>query len=228
MYGSLKGGVLLITLVLAVPRMDAEGKNILVDCLNASTATPFRLSEHLKECFKDELRLAENASIQKTEIFFKVSADEVNFIGCVVAPLATTMLPVQPLLRFDITYPGGNISALTTYVPAILHELGHVYQLKKAGSRQKLEQSLSGERIELGADFLAGLASHQLDLNPGLFERSLYLFGSYSSNQTDPHGRPEDRVSAFRRGYFYSPTELVVDSPYRDFQDNIFGQITRH
>jgi hypothetical protein len=201
----------------------------LPDCLNvAPTGESFKLSEH-PECRNDQIRLSGNVKVQRAEEMLKLSPDEIVFIGCAAAPFNTRMVSMHPPFRIVIVYPVEHDSALLDYVPPILHELGHAYQLKRAGSMQKLLESLDPaiERIELGADFLAGLSAHRLGINPGLFERNHFLVGSYKPNQTDSHGRPEDRSSAFRYGYYYSSTDSLVDLPYRDFQDNLFSQ-TKH
>ena len=61
--------------------------------------------------------------------------------------------------QFTIYYPTGDQITQGSYIAPLLHEMGHVFQLKQAGSYQKLKDpGNSKERIELGADFIAGLA----------------------------------------------------------------------
>jgi hypothetical protein len=201
-----------------LPARAVNGSGRLGGCLHSTTdARPFRLYAH-PECSKDQLELATNPAIQKTEEFLKLKTADIAFVGCADAPMST--IPAE--YRVTITYPIHRDSESTLYIPAILHELGHAYQLQHAGDEQHLEES-SELRIELGADFLAGLASRHISLNPGAFEASLFLFGSYKPDEPDPHGRPEERSASFRYGYHYSPAE-TVGSAYQDFQDNLFGQ----
>jgi hypothetical protein len=159
---------------------------------------------------------------------FGLPSDQIAFIGCAAAPFMTYPVGMDPPFRVKIYYPVAANSDLKIYVAPILHEIGHAYQYRQSGSTQKLRASLdnSNERIELGADFLAGLAAQRLKINPGEFETSFYLVGSYAFDP-DSHGNPADRALAFRYGYNAPPTKRFEDSQYADFQDNGFA-IVKH
>lgn len=100
--------------------------------------------------------------------------------------------------RFLVRYPS---NAKANYLAPIVHELAHVVQMRHAGGLAALKPEENSRRIELGADFLAGLAYNisLTHLNSGDFETNLQLAGSYEV-ETDDHGTPEHRTQAFRRG----------------------------
>lgn len=196
------------------------------DCLNSDEfGGPFLLADHPK-CKDDVFKVSEDDEIQKVEKTLGITPNAITFIGCEAAPFSTKMTRMDSPFHFLILYREGGKKS-REYVAPIIHELGHVYQLGKAGSYYKLMQSVDGsnERVELGADFLAGLAAKSLKMNPGEFETSLFLMGSYNLQKKDSHGCPEARSSAFLYGYNSPPTKVVDDAQYSDFQDNEFMQI---
>lgn len=151
---------------------------------------------------------------------------QIQFIGCDAAPFSTTPLNEEPPFRVRILYPTGKGITPDKYTGPIIHELSHVYQLKHAGSYKRLQDSLdnSNERIEMGADFLAGLVIRKLGLDPSVFEGSDYLTGNYHPSAPDSHGLPPDRSAAFEYGY-QSESTKCLDSQYTYFQDNDFARI---
>lgn len=198
------------------------------DCLNSSSSkAPFHSSEHT-DCDGDPLDQANNKIIKEDEALLGISPRDVRFIGCAAAPFLT--MPGSGLITSQATiyYPTGSKFEPDTYAAPLLHELGHVFQLKQSGSYAKLRSSLedSNERIELGADFIAGIAAKKLGLKPADFLINLALIGSYNIQDKDFHGTPANRSAAFRIGYFYEDGGKIADS-YADFQDNLFGQIKR-
>jgi hypothetical protein len=100
--------------------------------------------------------------------------------------------------RYLVRYPS-HVKA--NYLSPVVHELAHVVQMRSAGGLAALNLKESTRRIELGADFLAGLAFNIAlkRLNYSDFETNLQLAGSYNV-VADDHGAPEDRAQAFRRG----------------------------
>lgn len=180
------------------------------------------------KCSGDVLRISNDAVIEQTESLLNLQKNEIKFTGCVHSPFTTSLAATQSLLCV-VTYPLGSTSG-NPYKGALLHELGHCFQLKQAGDRKALMKRVNGsvERLELGADFLAGISCRHSDLGQGEFVRSVSLVGSYTSKDPDWHGQPEDRASAFRQGYHYSLDHLSIIDAYTDFQDNRFGGITNH
>jgi hypothetical protein len=218
--------ILMVAIVGSPVRSEMRGSEV-PDCLNSTrNQEEFELSKH-SECTHDIAKLSDYQEVNETEKILGLTSDEITFIGCAAAPFRTRMADLDPPFRFEILYTADTSSARLDYVAPILHELGHVYQLKKARSPHKLLESPI-ERRELGADFLAGLAAAKMGIkNPTLFERTLSLVGSYKA-KSDSHGTPENRTQAFRYGYFYRPISSSVDSTYSYFQDNLFSQVMHH
>jgi hypothetical protein len=108
--------------------------------------------------------------------------------------------------RYLVTYPS-NLNR--NYLAPITHELAHVLQMKNAGGLAALRDREEPRRIELGADFLAGLAHAKSlkKLSIEDFETNLQLAGTYKL--AADHGPPEYRGQAFRIGSTAAP-------PYRD------------
>ncbi|MBI3149221.1 MAG: hypothetical protein HYZ17_12000 [Betaproteobacteria bacterium] len=100
--------------------------------------------------------------------------------------------------RFLIRYPS---QVGSNYLAPIVHELAHVVQMRDAGGLAVLNPRENSHRIELGADFLAGLAFNISlgHIGGGDFETNLELAGSYTVT-VDDHGLPEHRTQAFLRG----------------------------
>jgi hypothetical protein len=219
--------LILVKAIVGLPISTASQGNAVPDCLNSDGfGGTFLLADHT-ECKDDVFKVSQDVDVQKVEKMFGVTPNEVTFIGCAAAPFQTKMVRTDPPFHFLILYRVSVDSKSHGYQAPIFHELGHVYQLSKAGSPQKLFQSLYGsnERVELGADFLAGLAAQRLKMNQGTFQTSLFLTGSYDSQKPDSHGCPEARSSAFRYGYHAPVTKSFDDAQYADFQDNEFAVI---
>lgn len=226
-HPSFTAALMLLSVIVGFAATNASQDNAVPDCLNSDdTGGNFLRAAH-PECKDDILRLSRDIEVQNIEKMLGIAADEITFIGCAPAPFQTKMVRTEPPFHFQILYHIGTDLKSRDFVAPIFHELGHVYQLRKSGSKNKLLQSVGGsvDRVELGADFLAGLAAHRLKMNPGDFETSLFLMGSYDSQRSDSHGRPEDRSAAFRYGYYSPSTNSFEDSLYADFQDNEFAQI---
>jgi hypothetical protein len=218
---------LLLTLALAPalifgsPTRPADFPN----CLNGSSSKhPFHPNEH-SECKGDPLNEASNTTVRKDEEMLGISPEDVRFIGCAAAPFLT--VPGSGLISSQATIYYPTQLSEDSYAAPLFHELGHVFQLKRAGSLAKLKSSLdnSNERIELGADFIAGLAANKLGLKPADFLINLALIGSYNIQDQDFHGTPANRTQAFRNGYFYDNNDSQIADSYADFQDNLFGYI---
>jgi hypothetical protein len=209
--------------------------NGIPDCLYADAGDSskdesrhFRPNKH-PECLRDVLNISKLVEVQQAQRMFGLRSDQITFIGCAAAPFMTFPAGTDPPYRVEIFYPLiTDKSDPREYFAPILHEIGHAYQLNHAGgSIQKLKDSLhkSTERVELGADFLAGIAARLLKIDPGEFETSLYLSGSYYAADEDPHGNQADRSLAFRYGYEFPNATAFVDSQYTDFQRNGFGLV---
>lgn len=207
--------------------MNNSQNPIFPDCLNASPQkSRFQPAAHI-ECSKDALSFGDSKVIQDDEKLLDINPREVRFIGCAAAPFVT--FPAFGLSNSapTIYYPTGVQLAQGDYLAPLLHELGHVFQLKQAGSYEKLKSTAGGstERIELGADFLAGAAAGRLGLEPKSFLLNLSLVTDYNNGDPNYYGRPEDRAAAFRYGFFDPEKQRPFADAYADFQDNLIAQI---
>jgi hypothetical protein len=175
------------------------------------------------DCSNDPLRLADQAFISSVIGQLGLAGAQINFVGCRQTTFATAMTS-QHVYR--ITYPSALSISLSSYLAPITHELGHVFQIEGAGSIHAVRERLnnSSERIELGADFLAGI-EYRRNMsveNRGEFERNFQLLGNYGSGG---HGSPEDRIAAFRKGFYYTLGVGGIVAASNDFQFNGYGEI---
>ena len=129
--------------------------------------------------------------------------------------------------RFLVRYPS---TARGNYLAPIVHELAHVVQMRNAGGLDALNPRENSRRIELGADFLAGLAFKESlkHLNGVDFETNLQLAGSYNVEIND-HGLPEHRTQAFRRGWIRKAPfqELTILESMTYWNNNEYARIRR-
>jgi hypothetical protein len=191
-------------------------------CLGSDeTGADFDFKSH-PECAADPLHLSSKPQIQAAEKMVGVDPNEITFIGCKAVRFQTYP---DPLHHFKITYRNLPNVGFAEIIAPLLHEIGHVYQLKKAGSIDKLFQPPFGSlvRVELGADFLAGCEARELGIDPDYSQGSLDLVGNYKPNPS--HGLPEDRAEAFEYCYFGEPRHSSIEMDYKDFQANLFVQI---
>lgn len=196
-----------------------------LDCLNLIPQEGvFSLKDHRDKCFRDQLGFSNDAAIQDTEKLFGLSASNIGFVGCDIAPFSARIDRTEPELHFQILYNSALERSASTI--AVLHEIGHVYQLKQAGSHEGLLSSAHQdlERVELGADYLSGLAVGRLHMSEKDFDVGLALVGSYAIHSA-PHGFPHERSAAFNYGVTDGKTGDLLNSLYGDFQDNQYGQI---
>jgi hypothetical protein len=211
--------ILLSTLSYAQPTDGA------LDCLNLLPQEgSFSVMDHRDKCFRDQLGFANVAVLQNAEKLFGISPGEVGLVGCDIAPFSARIDRSEPELHFEILYNSTLDRAASTI--AILHELGHVYQLKRAGSHEALLSSAHQnlERVELGADYLSGFAIGRLQLSEKDFEVGLALVGSYVI-RSSPHGLPHERSESFNYGVTAGKTSGSVTDLYDEFQDDDYGQI---
>jgi len=175
---------------------------------------------------QDPLHIKSAASVRDTMVTLGVNPAKIEFAQCAGGFFSTSAsLDSTHDLIFRITYPEGL--EISQYLAPITHELGHVYQLLHAGSLAELRKQMQNslKRIELGADFLAGVAFRRRKLPASeliLFEQNLMLTGDFTAND---HGTPAQRTSAFRMGYFSLPENQSVDDAAKSFQTDGFAQI---
>lgn len=151
----------------------------------------------VEPCGGDIKRIGADPNVLAVMRTFEIPPDRVVFQACPGGRFLA-MPDSNDTKRFLVRYPS---AVKTNYLAPVVHELAHVVQMRTAGSLAALEPQKNSRRIELGADFLAGLAFNVSlkSLDSGDFETNLQLAGSYKV-ETDDHGTPEHRSQAFRRG----------------------------
>jgi hypothetical protein len=178
----------------------------------------------------DPLRLAKDGDLAKVIRAFGIRPESILFTGCEGGVFSTAEDQFSgssgATNRYVITYPSGVKS---DFLAPITHELAHVLQIEMVGSLERLKDRMESKRIELGADFLTGIAfSHFLEqARLGEFQHNLSLIGLYRDSSSEAHGSPMERTAAFRRGVFF--TFASVSENFRrasqEFQANIYGEI---
>jgi hypothetical protein len=204
---------------------DSETPPRIPDCLYVvAQEYDFDVSKHRDKCFRDELGFGQNKTVRKTEDLLGIRPTEIKFIGCSIAPFYTRVDRTEPELHFEILY--NSEMTQSGSLIAIMHELGHVYQLKQAGSRERLLEALHRDlqRVELGADYLAGLSVARLNMSEKETAVGLALVGSYVV-RAGSHGLPHERSAAFNYGHTDGKTNDSLGALYIEFQDNGYGQI---
>ena len=194
------------------------------DCLFSSTPNVPRPQ---KCSVDDPLSLAQERNIQEVISAFGLTTVHIKFKGCEFAEFATG--PTAATQTFVITYPLIENRSEATYLAPITHELAHVFQIVNAGSYASLRQ-ISIKRIELGADFLTGVifANFLKNVDINKFQHNLNLIGLYNDIPETAHGTPEERIGAFRRGVHlpFENFSRQFRNVNKEFQDNVFGEIT--
>jgi hypothetical protein len=195
------------------------------DCLNSSDRGARTGASMAIRCPVDPRHLLKDTTIGETLAMIDVDERADLFLGCVDEKFRTMRTGSGATLTVHVYYPDRDLSK-EQYIGPLIHELGHVFQFQQmeVGTRGFPSGGESIERIELGADFLAGLVAGRLDLDPKMFVINPEISGTYNLSK-DSHGRPEDRTNAFRLGYFYSEKKRSLADAYVDFQDNLFAQL---
>lgn len=195
-----------------------------VPCLFANDQ-PYEFD--VRTCRADPMRISQKENIRAAIKSLAPGNVSLIFLGCAGAPFSTR--PGEADASYTIYYPILPRSAPDDYVAPLIHELSHVYQLQLSGSYAKLTHSYSMRRIELGADYLTGVVirNYLNSSNPTQFEHNLQLVGKYRETDTEAHGRPEQRVAAFRYGFHLPFEEFKQDLRLanREFQRNRYGDL---
>ncbi|UED34239.1 hypothetical protein [Rhizobium ruizarguesonis] len=189
-----------------------------------------------QKCPDDSLDIASSDYVRKAIDFLSLNDVLITFVGCPEAAFKTgggfkdrVTKKKKFLIQYPTTVSGENLRS-EEYIAPIVHEIGHVYQIKAAGSPGELKQGSCSERIELGADFLAGFVfANGLGVaNKKDFQESLRLLGDYSDDPAWSHSIPEDRTAAFRSGYYMVQKRKIhqLDDAYTIFQDMDFARYT--
>lgn len=213
---------LLVVALLGYAGSKATGSAV-PDCLYAFSQGDERVT--VEPCGGDEFGIGADAHVVSVMRYFGIPPNVVSFRSCPGGRFAARPYEADST-RFVVTYPS---SAKSDYLAAVVHELAHVVQIRRAGGLNALDPKANSRRIELGADFLAGLAFNGVlkHLKFGNFETSLNLIGSYTAAKADDHGLPGHRAQAFRLGAVRADPypELNTGQALDYFYENDYAQL---
>lgn len=215
---------LLVAALLTYASAEAAG-GAAPDCLYAFSQGDEQVA--VEPCGGDMIGIGADANVVSVLRYFAIPPNSVSFRSCPGGRFSARPHEVDGS-RFVITYPS---STKSDYLAAIVHELAHVVQIRTAGGLNALDPKSNSRRVELGADFLAGLTFNSVlkHLKFGNFETSLNLIGSYNATKADDHGLPGHRAQAFRLGAVRAApyTELTTDQALDYFYANDYARLAR-
>ena len=195
------------------------------DCLYAFSQGDEQVA--VEPCGGDVIGIGADSNVVSVMRYFAIPPNVVSFRSCPGGRFSARPNEADSS-RFVITYPS---SIKSDYLAAVTHELAHVVQIRTAGGLNALDPKANSRRVELGADFLAGLAFNGVlkHLKFGNFETSLNLIGSYKAAKSDDHGLPGHRAQAFRLGAVrLEPyTELTTGQALDYFYRNDYARLAR-
>ncbi|WP_156924518.1 hypothetical protein [Derxia gummosa] len=203
----------------------ARGENPLPNCLYGKY-TQGNEETAVEPCGPDTKGIGADTDVQAVMRTFEIPPNMVAFQACPGGRFLA-MPNVNDDGHFLVRYPS---HVQQNYLAPIVHELAHVVQMRDAGNLAALDPKNNSRRIELGADFLAGLAFNIAlrRLNGDDFETNLQLAGSYKV-VADDHGPPEHRGQAFRRGLTRMDPypNLTIVEAMRYWNANDYARIRR-
>lgn len=211
--------------LVSLPLSGAAAQGESLDCLFASFNSGLS-----RDCSPDPHDLAQERVVRDMIDGLGFKPGEIVFLGCAQGRYSTLLQdPRTQVMR--IHYPRTSTYRTADYLGPIAHELGHAVQLRTAGSITALRQRLGNDstRVELGADFLAGIMfkRHLTARDQAAFEQSLDLLGNYTNGSLASHSTPEARTAAFRMGFYYAMAHRSLEEASADFQENRFAAIIR-
>ncbi|MFM0390766.1 hypothetical protein [Paraburkholderia phytofirmans] len=178
-------------------------------------------------CNGDSLGLRHLHSIDTMVKAYSIGNVSIDFIGCTTVAFKTQPDGTGPTQACTIYYPSGYEQS--TYLAPIAHELAHVFQLQDAGGLDSLQRKYSSLKIELEADFLAGVIFKNFltDANAESFHTNLNLIGKFRELKWKEHGSPAQRAAAYQRGLNlnFSDYEMNMRAVHAKFQNDVFGEI---
>lgn len=179
-----------------ISQYQAFAEDLIANCLYG-TFTQGNGTTPLAPCGADAKGIGADPSVLAVLRTFGIPTSAVLFQSCPGGRFSA-MPDSSDGKRYLVRYPS---HVKSNYLAPIVHELAHVVQMRDAGGLAALNPKENSRRIELGADFLAGLAFNisLAHLSGGAFETNLELAGSYRVT-ADDHGLPEHRSQAFRLG----------------------------
>jgi hypothetical protein len=214
-----------VAMLFALPAADAQT----VGCLFSSADG----SAKAEGCSDDPRRLQTEPKIAEAIHAMGLQGQPIRFEGCERTSFATIQRPDARALVFVIRYPILAGEPAPRLLAPIVHELAHIVQIRQSGSIARLQSELrESRRIELGADFLAGVVfANHLNAQNLLYQNSLELVGRYREETFQAHGTTSQRNAAYRRGAHYrlDHPDAAIDLPrlHVEFQENDYVAAVR-
>jgi hypothetical protein len=171
----------------------------------------------------DPRRYAASNDIKEAMRLLGLNPTKIRFLGCRGQLFAAYPDGIDGAGKYVISYPSDYEGDLTT---PLMHELAHVLQMEVEGGQEKLRGRFDSLRIELGADYLAGVIYAKLfpGKNLDVLASNLKLTGSYGDERDiNAHGKPSQRDAAFRYGANLQPDQ--IDSDMRKMSARFQGRI---
>ena len=191
-----------------------------VRCLFSSSGG---VAPSLERCGRDDkLSVASLPGVQVAISRLGLEDVQVTFVGCADVNFATQERPhpIDPVSEYFVFYPT-DMARDELLIP-IQHELGHVYQMETTGGYRALMATANGAKIELGADYIAGLLNHEIRNSPlaHRFVENSSLVGDFVGSEHASHGCPGNRSDAFIAGTI-APLDARYDDIRVAYQDYI-------
>lgn len=171
----------------------------------------------------DPRLIARDEDVRKLIVAIDVPPESITFRGC---PGDVYMVRPGPGATYTITYPP---LASDGFVAPVAHELAHIVQIRASGGMDQLVERYESRRIELGADYLAGIlfrsalpGSHRND-----FQNHVHLNGLYRESPVRAHGSPVQRTNAFRLGVvgLTEPAGTTLAAASVHFQEDMYARV---
>lgn len=179
------------------------------------------------EASSDPLHVAQDPAVRRAIAALGLANDLITFHGCAKTPFQVIAVPRTGSQRvYRISYP---IEAGADFLAPTIHELAHAFQFDNGLGPDGSGQAADSMRVELSADFLVGYVfSHFLQgTDEARFQANLSLIGLYHEKPAIAHGRPEQRVSAFRIGLVSRGVyaDLAPAAALRHFDDYDYAKV---
>ena len=198
---------------------------LLASCAAASAAQ----SGPADGCAGDSQNIASMPFVREAKRVLGIGAADITF-RCGTRGFETSRS--SNLTYYTIYYPA--LPDPRRYKAPITHELAHVVQLQHTGASRELLAEFQGSsaRVELGADFLAGVVYQKAwnkDADSFSYQSDSVLLGSFAFNDPRHHGTQIDRNNAFRLGRYIRDEKARGDVwvDHRYFQQFLFSQFER-
>lgn len=223
---SVRSAILLVVLSCSAVSAKSQSRNCLFSFTVGDSSAPVVACGN-----EDPRRIGEDSRVRRTLEALGIPLNVVTFKGCAGQPFSAAPVAsgASPGDHYVVTYPSDLDSPMNAMVAPIVHELAHVAQMRGAQGLEGLRRKHESRRIELGADFVAGLVFTTVLKNADFkdFLLNLNLVGSYRQREVETHGTPDQRSSAFRLGAFYKYpyNELPIGKAEQYFQENDYARV---